>query len=236
MFWQEDDKKNDISVSDKAVDVSYKIDCKQIPTCHAWELSQALYQALPWMKDEPEVGVHQIHGAESGNGWQRPADGELIHLSKRTRMHLRVPTSRVDDANALVGKTLDVAGNSVLVGNMTTKSIDPFATIFARYIVMQKGMKDMNEDDFLQLVVDEMKARDIQARKLLCGKGHQFEANGELIETRSLMIADLDKLSSVQLQEVGIGLHRHLGCGIFVPHKGIKAVGETEDKAHFSGG
>ncbi len=69
MFWQEDDKKNDISVSDKAVDVSYKIDCKQIPTCHAWELSQALSQALPWMKDEPEVGVHQIHGATSGNGW-----------------------------------------------------------------------------------------------------------------------------------------------------------------------
>lgn len=232
MFWQEDDKKNDISVSDKAVDVSYKIACKQIPTQHAWELSQALYQALPWMQDESEVGVHQIHGAESGNGWQRPADGELIHLSKRTRMHLRVPTSRVEDANALVGKTLNVAGNSVLVGNMTTKSIDPFSTIFSRYIVMQKGM---NEDDFLQWVVDEMKARDMQARKLLCGKGHQFEANGELIETRSLMIADLDKLSSVQLQEVGIGLHRQLGCGIFVPHKGIKAVGETEDKAHFSG-
>jgi hypothetical protein len=64
---------------------------------------------------------------------------------------------------------------------------------------------------------------------------HEFEANGELIETRSLMIADLDKFSSVKLQEAGIGLHRHMGCGIFVAHKGIKAVGETEDKAHFSG-
>ena len=232
MFWQEDDKKNDIDTSDKVVDVSYKIACKQIPTCHAWELSQALYQTLPWMKDELEVGVHQIHGATSGNGWERPADGELIHLSKRTRMQLRVPTSRIDDANELVGKELDIAGYSVQVGQMTTKSIDPFSTIFARYIVMQK---DMSEDDFLQWVVDEMTGRDIQARKLLCGKGHEFEANGETIETRSLMIADLDKLSSVRLQEVGIGLHRHMGCGIFVPHKGIKAVAETEDKSHFSG-
>ena len=232
MFWQEDDKKNDISASEKAVDLSYKIDCKQIPTRHAWELSQALYQVLPWVKEESEVGVHQLHGAESGNGWQRPDDGELIHLSKRTRMHLRVPSTRIDDAKELEGKTLDVAGNSVRIGKMATKSIDPFSTIFARYIVMQKGM---SEDDFLRWVVDEMKARDIQARKLLCGKSHEFEANGELIETRSLMVADLDKFSSVQLQEAGIGIHRHMGCGIFVPHKGIKAVGETEDKAHFSG-
>ena len=232
MYWQEDDKKNDISTSDKVVDLSYKIDCKQIPTCHAWELSQALYQALPWIKGESEVGVHQIHGATSGNGWERPPDGELIHLSKRTRMHLRVPSKRVDDAKELVGQTLDVSGHSVLVGKMTTKLIDPFSTIFARYIVLQK---DMDEDAFLQWVADEMNSRGIQARKLLCGMGHEFEANGEIIETRSLMIADLDKLSSVQLQEVGIGLHRHMGCGIFVPHKGIKAVGETEDKSHFSG-
>ncbi len=232
MFWQEDDKKNDISTSDKVLDVSYKIDCKQIPTSHAWELSQALYAALPWIKEEPEVGVHQIHGAASGNGWERPADGELIHLSKRTRMLLRVPVSRADDAAQLVGETLDVAGYPVTVGKMTARPIDPFSTIFSRYIVLDEGM---TEDEFLQWVVDDLGSRGLQARKLLCGIGHEFEANGRKIITRSLMIADLDKSASVALQEVGIGLHRHFGCGIFVPHKGIKAVGETEDKSHFSG-
>ena len=232
MYWQEDDKKNDISTSDKVVDLYYRIDCKQIPTCHAGELSQALYEALPWLKNEPEAGIHQIHGATSGNGWERPADGELIHLSKRTRMQLRVPASRIGDANELVGKTLDIAGHAVAVGKMTTKQIDPFSTIFARYVVVSAGM---NEDDFLQWAVDDLKSRDLAVRKLLCGMGHTFEVNGEKIETRSLMIADLDKSSSVALQEVGIGPHRHFGCGIFVPHKGIKAVGETEDKSHFSG-
>ena len=232
MHWQEDDRKNDLSTSDRVVDLHYKIDCKQIPSCHAWELSQALYQALPWIKDEPEVGIHQIHGATSGNGWLRPPDGELIHLSKRTRMHLRVPVSRIDDANELVGNTLDVNGYPVLIGKMVTKKIDPFSTIFARYIVVPLGM---NEDDFLQWVVDELNARNIQARKLLCGMGHEIEANGEMIETRSLMIADLDKVTSVALHEVGLGPHRHLGCGIFIAHKGIKAVGETEDKSHFTG-
>jgi len=232
MYWQEDDKKNDVSTSDRVVDLHYKIDCKQIPTRHAWELSQALYEALPWIKEESELGIHQIHGATSGNGWERPADGELIYLSKRTRMHLRVPTSRIADANELVGKTLDVAGHSVTIGKMATKQIDPFSTIFSRYIVVSPGM---SEDDFLQWVYGELKARDIQVRKLLCGMGHEIEADGKKIETRSLMIADLDKSTSVALQEIGLGPHRHLGCGIFIAHKGIKAVGETEDKSHFTG-
>ncbi|MCG6936787.1 MAG: type I-MYXAN CRISPR-associated protein Cas6/Cmx6 [Gammaproteobacteria bacterium] len=233
MYWQEENKKiDDVTRSDKVIDLSFKIDCRQIPTSHAWELSQALYAVLPWIKDEPEVGVHQIHGAASGNGWERPADGELIQLSKRTRMNLRVPVTRIDDAGKLVGKVLDVAGYSVSIGKMSSKAVEPFATIFARYVVVPEGL---NEEDFLQWVVEGMQSRDIQARKLLCGIGHEFEANGETIQTRSLMIADLDKAASVALQEKGFGPHRHYGCGIFIPHKGIKAVGETEDKSHFTG-
>jgi len=232
MFWQEDSKKDDVSTSDKVVDLSYKIDCKQIPTCHAWELSEALHGILPWLKDEQEAGIHQIHGATSGNGWLRPADGELIHLSKRTRMNLRVPVSRIDDAKELEGKALDIMGHLIKVGQMSVKPISPLSTIFARYVVVPEGA---SEDDFLYWINDELTARNIRVRKLLCGIGHEFEANGEIIETRSLMIADLDKASSVALQEVGLGPHRHLGCGIFMPHKGIKAVGEQEDKSHFSG-
>lgn len=232
MFWQEDDKKDTITTSDKVVDLSYKLDCKQVPTRHAWELAQALYEVLPWLKDEPEVGVHQIHGATSGNGWERPSDGELIHLSKRTRMSLRVPMGRIGDANELVGKTLDIAGHSVGIGEMTTKQISPLSTIFSRDIVMERGM---SESEFLSMIVDELKARGIQVRKMLCGIGHEFDVNGETIVTRSLMIADLEKRESVDLQERGVGPHRHFGCGIFIPHKGIKAVGEQEEKTHFSG-
>mgnify|MGYP001817217519 CR=1 FL=1 len=232
MFWQEDNKKDTITSSDKVVDLSYKLDCKQLPTRHAWELAQALYEVLPWLKDEPEVGIHQIHGATSGNGWERPPDGELIHLSKRTRMNLRVPMSRIGDANELVGKTLDIAGHSVKIGAMATKQIAPISTIFSRDIVTTEGI---SENDFLAMIVDELKSRGIQVRKMLCGIGHEFEVNGEQVSTRSLMIADLEKHESVALQEQGVGPHRHFGCGIFIPHKGIKAVGEQEEKTHFSG-
>ena len=232
MFWQEDDKKDDVSTSDKVVDVSYKIDCKQIPTSHATALAAALYKALPWLKDEPGAAIQQIHGATSGNGWERPADGEWIHLSRRTRMQLRLPVERVEAAQALCGMTLDIAGVSLTVGEMSTKPINPLATIFSRYIVVPDGQ---SEDAFLQWVAESLAQLGVPVKKLLCGMGHTIEVNGENLETRSLMIADLDKASSVLIQETGLGPYRHHGCGIFIPHKGIKAVGETEDKSHFSG-
>jgi hypothetical protein len=50
------------------------------------------------------------------------------------------------------------------------------------------------------------------------------------IFTRSLMVADLEPEQSVHLQQVGLGEGRTIGCGLFIPHKGIKAVKETDEK------
>jgi hypothetical protein len=40
------------------------------------------------------------------------------------------------------------------------------------------------------------------------------------------MLHGLKRAESVAIQESGLGLHRLLGCGLFVPHKSIAAVGE----------
>lgn len=232
MLWEDEEKKTDYVVPDNVVDLSFKISCKQLPTTHAWELSQALYELLPWLAEEPEVCVHQIHGATSGNGWERPPDGELIHLSKRTRMNLRVPRTRLDETMILVGKKIDIAGHGLEIGQAIEKRLNPLGTLFSRYVVVPDGL---DEDGFIQWIIDELAERDIKLRKMLCGITHTIQTPEKAIETRSLMVTDLDKETSIVLQEQGIGQHRHLGCGIFIPHKGIKAVGETEDKSHFSG-
>lgn len=233
MLWEEDDKQRvEERVADEVVDLSFKINCKQIPTMHAFELAQALYQVLPWLADEPEIGIHQIHGAATGNGWERPPDGELMHLSRRAKMHLRVPNDKIEDAKQLSGETLDIAGHPVEVGEASVKLLSPIQTLFSRYLI---GPQDLNEDQFVEWMAAELKQRDIHVRKLLCGIGHTITTPDGEIEARSVMIADLDKATSLSLQEVGVGPGRHLGCGIFLPHKGIRAVGETEDKSHFTG-
>lgn len=233
MLWEEEDKQRvEERVADDVVDLSFKINCKQIPTMHAFELAQALYQVLPWLAAEPEIGIHQIHGAATGNGWERPPDGELMHLSRRAKMHLRVPKDKIEDVKQLSGETLDIAGHPVEVGEASVKLLSPIQTIFSRYLI---GPQDLNEDQFVEWMAAELQQRDIHVRKLLCGIGHTITTPDGEIETRSVMIADLDKATSLSLQEVGVGPGRHLGCGIFLPHKGIRAVGETEDKSHFTG-
>ncbi len=41
------------------------------------------------------------------------------------------------------------------------------------------------------------------------------------------MIADLEPMEAIRLQEAGIGEGRLMGCGLFVPHKGIKHAKES---------
>jgi CRISPR-associated protein Cas6 len=233
VLWKDDDKQNkEKLVPDDVVDLSFKINCRQIPTTHAYELAQAIYKVLPWLEHEPEIGIHQIHGATTGNGWERPPDGELMHLSKRAKMHLRVPKEKIEDARRVSGETLDIAGYPVEVGEAIVKLLNPVQTIFSRYII---GPQNTDEDQFIDWMVAELEQRDIHVRKMLCGIGHTLSTPEGKIETRSVMIADLDKATSLSLQEIGVGPGRHLGCGIFLPHKGIRAVGETEDKSHFTG-
>lgn len=232
MLWEEDSGKKEYVVPEDVVDINFRVICKMIPTTHAHELQQQIYQALPWFEDEQHTAIHQIHGATSGNGWERPPDGELIHLSKRSQMTLRVPQHRVDETMALVGNRLDIAGHELEVGKATVKLMVPLATIFSRYVVVPEGL---DENEFVAWVVDDLKEKNINIRKMLCGISHVISTPEGELETRSVMLADLNKPESVKMQEEGVGPGRHLGCGIFLPHKGIKAVGETEDKDHFTG-
>ena len=232
MLWQDEPGKRDYVVPDNVVDLVFKISCAQVPTSHAQELSSAMHDLLPWLKDEAELGVHQIHGATTGNGWERPADDGMICLSKRSRMSLRVPKHRIEDVARLVGKSFEIAGNPVKIGDFSIKSLLPQAVIFSRYVAMPHGME---ENEFIHWVADLLAKRDIEVRKMLCGMGHTITTEDGEVNTRSLMIADLDKPASIALQEQGVGPLRHLGCGIFLPHKGIRAVGEEEDRSHFSG-
>lgn len=229
MYWSENPSGNDqFSVPNDIVDIVYKLDCKSLPLDHAWSLSQALQQALPWLVEEDSAGVHLIHVAESGNGWFRPDDPEndTLCLSKRTRMTLRIPKQRIDDAHLLTGKTLDVAGNPLIVKEGTIKLLSTLPTLFARYVICDAAL---DEDAFLHTQVAELRDMGIPVKKLLAGKQNNLRLPEGPISTRSVMIADLIPELSVRLQQKGLGAGRKYGCGLFLPQKGIKPVVSEND-------
>jgi CRISPR-associated protein Cas6 len=224
MFWQETHEEAR-AVPDDVVDIVYQIDCRALPVDHAWALSQAVRTVLPWLEEEPSAGVHPIHVADSGNGWMRPESaGDLLCLSRRTKLVLRVPRLRIDAAQTLVGRQLDVAGHALRVDKASVRPLSALTTIFSRYVVSAEGL---DETAFLQAALREMEAFGVRPKKMLCGMEKVIATPDRPVHTRSLMLTELKQQESVTLQQHGLGPLRHLGCGLFIPHKDMKDLGQA---------
>ena len=222
MHWQiEDDDVTRYVVPQNVVDLLFSIDCKVLPVDHAHALSVAIQQALPWFAEDDIAALHIIHGADSGNGWERPeAANDIIYLSRRTKLVLRVPAARIDDAMALCGQELDVAGNPMKVLKASKRLLEVCTSLYSRHVAAEPGE---DEERFLQRIINELRGMSLRFKKILCGKEHRLNTpQGELV-TRSLLVAELSFDDAITLQERGVGAksHKKLGCGLFIAHKTV---------------
>ncbi len=223
-FWTEDkDRQVQNTISDEVMDFVFTINCKCLPYEHMYALYQALQQVLPWLEEEKLAAIHPIYGAESGNGWLRPEGDpdELMFISRRQKLVLRMPKTRQAAIEELAGQTLDIGGHTLTLGKVEARLLSDSPIIFARFVVSDEGL---DETAFLEQTVSQVQELGIQIRKMLAGKERQIITPKGILHTRSLMLADLQQEESVRLQQYGLGTHRQLGCGLFLPQKGIKPV------------
>lgn len=229
MFWSENSENTDVFViPDDVIDVVFAIKCKTLPVEHAYVLSMVIQQALPWIADEEHAGIHQIHVAQSGNGWMRPEDTEhgVLHVSHRTKMTLRLPKERVEEAKmTLLNQTFDIDGHALTIGKGSDKPFTALPTLFSRYVVTNEGDDEMA---FMHWASAQLQTMNIPVKKMMAGMQNTIKAPHGPLFTRSLMVAELEPEQSVRLQQKGMGAHRTMGCGLFVPQKGIKAVNSDE--------
>tara|TARA_Y100001970_G_scaffold294214_1_gene448657 strand:+ start:5300 stop:5974 length:675 start_codon:yes stop_codon:yes gene_type:complete len=223
-MWIEDEKES-IAESSKMIDVAYRINCKTLPYDHAYSLSEEILKNMPWLSENGLTGIQTLHGPDSGNGWTR-SENEEIFLSKRTRLVIRVPKPDFKKACDLEGKTLKVLGNDIEIGKASKKPFLVVRDLICRFVLTDE---DLDESQFLQYVTKEFEEHQIQIRKAICGKTKSFTVDGDKKFTRSLMIANLSKENSIKLQDVGVGIGRIFGCGIFLPHKSIDAVANFKE-------
>lgn len=230
MFWEEDeDKTLPYTVPENIVDLIFSIKCKTLPLNHAWALSKEIQKQLPEIEDKPHAGIHQIHVAESNNGWMRPDDEDesaLLYPSRRTKLSLRIPIEILSAAEELCGSTLNIDGHDLLIGKAKKKVFTNVSVLFSRYVLSETSE---NEEEFLSRTAHEIKTKtNFNVKKMLCGKSHMIKTPNKNLTTRSLMVADLDSETSIKIQQLGLGECRLLGCGLFLPHKGIKSLNTGE--------
>jgi len=228
MLWQEGESQKEIVVSQTIVDLIFDMNCRCLPVDHAYPLSQAIEQVLPWFASEPQAGLHLIYGAGSGNGWNSPTEqNDLLYLSRRTKLTLRLPQTCITATQILTGKTLDITGYSLKIGSAKEKPLTKMPVLFARHVIANPTE---DENAFLDKVAAQLQEMGIDCRKALCGKSHRLKKPETDVFTRSLMIADLKPQDSITLQQQGLGGGRKMGCGLFVPHKDIKPVNSALDQ------
>jgi CRISPR-associated protein Cas6 len=193
------------------VDVSFEVSCERLPHDYGYALFRALADALDWLGEEASAGVHPLHGTAT-------ADGSLF-LGRRARLMLRLSAERAGQALALAGSRLAI-GSGLEVGPGRIRELMPYATVHSHFVTT--GSAD--ETEFLGLAAAELRAAGLPER-MISGKAHVMGTPGGELRGFSLLLHGLTPAQSLAVQARGLGAGRKLGCGIFVPHKSVVAVG-----------
>ncbi|MGH8670448.1 MAG: type I-MYXAN CRISPR-associated protein Cas6/Cmx6 [Burkholderiales bacterium] len=195
-----------------AVDIAFDLEGKSLPRDNCSALLREVVRLLPWVETERHTGIHHVRAIPTAYG--------TVLLARRAKLVLRIPEQRVPDANRLAGQTLDIGGYSLTIGSAKIRPLLPFATLFAHLVVTPHEDEEIFEHDVAGWL-DDMEA----PCKLIGGKRHVLRSDDGEITGFSLMLHGLTPERSVLLQQLGLGDKRKFGCGIFIPHKGIAAVG-----------
>jgi len=194
------------------VDAVFPLSGSTLLRDHAWPLRQALNALWPWLDSDVGSGVHPLKLV--------PGVGREALLSGRTRLILRVQAHRCEALADAVGSQVDVAGHALQLGSVHMRALQPHATLYA-YRVASTGT---DESAFMQAVEAELAGLGIAGERV-CGKRQSIQMDGRDLTTFSMMLHGLVPEQSMRLQQHGLGPHRLLGCGLFVPHKSAAAVG-----------
>jgi CRISPR-associated protein Cas6 len=194
-----------------SLDLAFALAGDMIDRDYAYALSRALAAALPWLADEPLAGVHPIRGLTA-------SDGRLL-VGGRTRLVLRLPAARADSCAGLQGTRLELP-EPLHIGRCRRRELLPYPVLHSRLVIT--GAED--EARFVEDVERATVQMQIKG-ELIVGRRGEVRVGAEQCTGFSLMLHGLSPDDSLRAQQQGLGLHRLLGCGVFVPHKSIAAVG-----------
>ena len=199
---------------DDVVDVVFGLDGRAVALDYADRLWRELVERLAWLGDEPGAGVHPLAGVSAG--------GLELYLTRRARLAVRLNGLRAGAVGALAGHRLDLGGE-VRIGPASQRRLSPATVLYSSFV----SVGETDESRFLAHCRDGLATLGVRAPQLVCGKARRSVGRDGEWRGFSLMIAGLGPEDSLAIQRTGIGGERGRGCGIFVPHKSIAAVGEA---------
>lgn len=191
------------------IDVVFDLEGAVVPNYYPFFLWAELVRCLPWLNIEEGIGVHPLRGSISG---------DTLLLSKRTKLILRLPITRVAQAEKLSGQSLNIEGNPLVVGKSRQRELQAATTLHA-YVVESA----VSEVDFIESMKAKLEEMNIPCN-LICDKYREIIFDNQVVSGFGLVLHDLKLPASLSIQRSGLGGARHLGCGIFIPFKAISGL------------
>ena len=202
-----------MSVQSEMIDLAFAITSGRLPGEHRHALADAIDAALPWLALTPQAGMHPLKLAGGG---AQPL------LSARTRLTLRLPRSRAQQAAALAGRELAVGTGHLRLGDAHGRELLPWGTLYAHCVAAINGGDELG---FQRAVQAELAALGVAGR-VICGLARR--GADDAIDGYGVMVDGLSADASLALQQHGIGAGRRFGYGLFVPHRSAAAVGAPD--------
>ena len=193
------------------VDLIFPVSGRFLPRDHALALKEALCRAWPWLEAEPLAGVQNIKLV--------PGLDAQAMLSGRAKLLLRLSRERATELLSGPPADLEVAGQALRLDVPHVSELVPHTTLYAYHV----AAADSDEEAFMATVSRELTELGVGGERV-CGKRQRLTLASGPVTTFSLMLHGLAPEPSRHLQQHGIGPHRLLGCGIFIPHKSAAAV------------
>jgi CRISPR-associated protein Cas6 len=201
------------------IDLSFELRGASIPLDYGYDLFSALCRVVPSLHGDRRVGVHPIRGVRM--------EPRRLTLVRQSRLRLRLPSEEISPYLALAGRWIELDGSPLAIGIPRVEPLRPAVTIASRLVLLghhvdpepfldsaHRQLAGLGVAAELGLVPSSDPARPSQpSRRVVRIKGRR-------VVGYAVCVIGLTAEESLTVQEQGLGSHRRMGCGVFLPLSG----------------
>lgn len=211
----------------QTIDLLFPVRGSSLAWDHSYDLYGALCRRQSLLHENPyPYGIFPINGLATGN--------RRLELTEKSVLRMRMPSDRIGDILPLVGASLELNGDKIVLDSPRLEPVPHSARLFSPWVTYD-GASD--EETFTRWVEGELQKLEISGTPVMGrainpnskdgGKGSRDAhlrrtrtIKGRQIVGYALLIEGLSAQDSSKLCAHGLGGRRHFGGGLFLPARG----------------
>jgi CRISPR-associated protein Cas6 len=198
------------------VDLKFRVTTEDlIPVDHGYRLYAALSNLVPDLHQNNEIGIHSLRGKYLLNH----------HLELRTGscLVLRTPVEQIYQFLSLTGKTIQMNQAKIRIGVPQVTALFAAPTLWSRLVIIKVAGQNAAQLDALSFrasIEKQLSGYDVNPEgKVDIRKRRTLKIKNKVIVGYEVLLENLTQEESLQVQIMGVGGRRHMGCGLFTAYR-----------------